>query len=53
MEGWASHRLWYPPTSRSSSIGFRLARVPVRADAAALRAADPLEQGRACAARRD
>jgi formylglycine-generating enzyme required for sulfatase activity len=26
----AAHRLWYPPTSRSSSIGFRLARVPVR-----------------------
>jgi tetratricopeptide (TPR) repeat protein len=49
----AAHRLREPPSGRGSSIGFRLARVPVSADAAALRASDPLEQGRACAARRD
>jgi tetratricopeptide (TPR) repeat protein len=41
------------PASRKISVGFRLARVPERADAAPPRAAGPLKQGRACAARRD
>jgi formylglycine-generating enzyme required for sulfatase activity len=49
----ASIRSAMMPTVRNYYTGFRLVRVPVRTEAEARKATEPLELGRACAARRD